>query len=128
MNPFEEFDLDPLAGPEAITDRLRELAADTADPTARARIREAWQELTLHPLRRLQAALAAHPETREPLGRPAPALPAVSPAERLDPARVTLDDLLVLPSVSAALGGADAPDTPPPLDPDPMLSAGGSSR
>ncbi len=69
-NPFERYGLDPLAGPAHITERLRELAEDCEDELERAAIREAWEALTLHPRRRLELALDAHPESRPPLGRP----------------------------------------------------------
>ena len=114
-NPFEVFELDPRLGPEAITERFRELA-DDATPEARARIREAWQELTLHPMRRLRAALGAHPETRVPIGVP-PAMPRLREAAQA----VTLAELLILPSVEAVLGEGD-PELPPvPLGGDPIL-------
>jgi hypothetical protein len=115
-NPFEAFDLDPLAGPEAITDRLRELAEE-ASTEERARIREAWQALTLHPLRRLQAALGAHPETRALLGAP-PAPPRWEAAL----GEVTLLDLLILPSVEAALGPGDVETSDVPLELDPICA------
>lgn len=73
-NPFERYELDPREGIGAITQRLKELAEDAKDDAERDRIREAWEELTLHPARRLRAALFAHPETRPPLGNP-PSLP-----------------------------------------------------
>ena len=69
-NPFERYDLDPREGIVAITQRLKELAEDAKDDAERERIREAWEELTLHPARRLRAALFAHPETRGALGAP----------------------------------------------------------
>lgn len=69
-NPFERYDLDPREGIAAITQRLKELAEDARDEAERERIRAAWEELTLHPVRRLRAALFAHPETRPPLGSP----------------------------------------------------------
>jgi hypothetical protein len=69
-NPFERYDLDPTEGISAITQRLKELAEDAKDDAERERIRKAWEELTLHPARRLRAALFAHPETRAPLGSP----------------------------------------------------------
>jgi hypothetical protein len=120
-NPFERYDLDPRDGISAITRRLKELAEDAKDEAERDRIRAAWEELTLHPARRLRAALFAHPETRPPLGSP-PQLPRVrSAAISLD-----LRDLAARPSVLAALPRArrvEAPDgsRAPPLDADPLL-------
>ena len=110
MNPFDRFDLDPREGIAGITRRLKELAEDANDAASRERIREAWEELTLHPARRLRAALFALPETRSPLGSPPPlwrrrAVPAV------------LD-------LAGALGDAApeiAIDAAPALDEDPLL-------
>lgn len=101
-NPFERYDLDPRDGIQAITARLRELAEDTEDPAERERIRAAWEELTVHPARRLRAALFAFPETRPSLGRPPPPL-RVRRAEIAPP---TLFELAARPSVRAALGDA----------------------
>lgn len=95
---FERFDIDPRPGPRAITERLRELAEE-ASPSERDAIRAAWEELTLHPARRLRAAFAAHPESRPPLGAPPP-LPK-EPAAASVP--VTLSELAVRPSVERAL-------------------------
>ena len=123
-NPFERYDLDPREGIVAITQRLKELAEDAKSDTERDQIRAAWEELTLHPARRLRAALDAHPETRAPLGSP-PSLPRL----RLSPTELELRDLAARPSALAALprtttaraaqatapGDVDAP----PLDDDP---------
>jgi hypothetical protein len=122
-NPFERYGLDPRDGIVAITQRLKELAEDTTDPAERERIRAAWEELTLHPARRLRAALEAHPETRAPLGSP-PQLPRL----RADAQHVTeleLRDLAARPSAVAALPGsvtAAVPEAPaPPLEDDPLF-------
>lgn len=100
---FERFDIDPRQGPRAITERLRELAEE-ASPSERDAIRAAWEELTLHPARRLRAAFAAHPESRPPLGAPPP-LPK-EPAAASGP--VTLSELAVRPSVERALATSGA--------------------
>lgn len=97
-NPFERYDLDPRDGVVAITQRLKELAEDAKDEEERNRIRAAWEELTLHPARRLRAALDAHPETRKPLGAP-PSLPRL----RVSPLELELRDLAARPSALAAL-------------------------
>lgn len=99
-NPFERYGLDPREGIQAITMRLKELAEETEDPAERERIRAAWEELTVHPARRLRAALFAHPETRPPLGAPPPKVRA----RREPPAAPTLSELGARPSVRAALG------------------------
>jgi hypothetical protein len=126
-NPFERYDLDPHAGIVAITQRLKELAEDAKDEAERERLRAAWEELTLHPARRLRAALFAHPETRRPLGSP-PALPRM----RATSVELGLRDLAARPSVLAALGAGipvapGAPKAPgdepaaPPFADDPLV-------
>jgi hypothetical protein len=115
-NPYERYDLDPAAGPKAITARLRELAEETEDDLERARIRDAWEALTMHPMRRLDLALQAHPETRAAVGRPPRPL-RWGPA---DP--VTLDELVPLPSLAAIVGTEDVALGDLPLDADPILN------
>jgi hypothetical protein len=118
-NPFERYDLDPRDGIVAITQRLKELAEDAKDDAERDRIRAAWEELTLHPARRLRAALNAHPETRAPLGAPPPL-----PRLRISPTELSLRDLAARPSAVVALPSSlsrDVTDPPPPLDEDPFL-------
>jgi hypothetical protein len=117
-NPFERYGLDPREGIVAITQRLKELAEDATDDLERERIRAAWEELTLHPARRLRAALNAHPETRAPLGSP-PSLPRI----RISPTELELRDLAARPSAVAALprslADGEADEMSPPLDEDP---------
>lgn len=118
-NPFERYDLDPRDGVAAITARLKELAEDAKDEAERERLRAAWEELTLHPARRVRAALFAHPETRPPLGAPPPLARL-----RAEPTELALRDLAARPSAVAALGPADAgaaEGEPPSLDDDPLL-------
>jgi len=123
-NPFEKYGLDPREGVVAITQRLKELAEDATTDAERDRIRTAWEELTLHPARRLRAALHAHPETRAPLGL-APSLPRV----RASSTELELRDLAARPSALAALPLVLAPAElrdsaavdAPPLDDDPHL-------
>lgn len=113
-NPFERYGLDPFDGPAAITERMRELAEDAESEEERAAIREAWEALTLHPRRRLELALEAHPDSRPPLGR--------SPRPRRRGRSVDalgLADLTALPSVAGALGERPLPDVS--LDEDPVL-------
>jgi hypothetical protein len=143
-NPFERYGIDPMQGPAAITERMRELAEDASEDE-RAEIRAAWEELTLHPLRRLHAAFGAHPETRPPLGAPPPGGlgaklglpsgapivfgPMPEPAAAVDPP-LTLGDLAVLPSVAAALGGERRPPPRPAvsLEDDPILTKASDAR
>ena len=118
-NPFKRYDLDPRDGVAAITARLKVLADEATDEAERERLRAAWEELTLHPARRLRAALFAHPETRPPLGAPPPLARL-----RAAPTELALRDLAARPSALAALGPGDAEpgeDEPPSLDDDPLL-------
>jgi hypothetical protein len=122
-NPFERYDLDPREGIAAITQRLKELAEEAADEGERERLREAWEELTLHPARRLRAALFAHPETRADIGT-APQLPRRR--GRPDDAAslpFVLRDLAARPSLLVALGRAASAeeDEVPSLEDDPLL-------
>ena len=126
-NPFERYGLDPRDGIVVITQRLKELAEDATDPAERERIRAAWEELTLHPARRLRAALEAHPETRAPLGAP-PHLPrtrAATPLGTDSGTRLELRDLAARPSAVAALSASVtslAPEAAAPrLDDDPLF-------
>ncbi len=125
-NPFEKYGLDPREGVVVITQRLKELAEDATTEAERDRIRAAWEELTLHPARRLRAALHAHPETRAPLGLPPSLL-----RHRVSATELELRDLAARPSALAALPlviapaelrahGAGEVDAPP-LDDDPHL-------
>lgn len=124
-NPFERYGLDPREGVSAITKRLKELAEDASTDAERDAIRKAWEELTLHPARRLRAALRAHPETRPELGSP-PMLPRV----RVTMTELTLRDLAARPSAVAVLPDSLVPQTlrtpaaandAPPLEQDPLL-------
>jgi hypothetical protein len=118
-NPYERYDIDPRDGPQAITTRMRELA-DEAEGDARDRLRAEWERLTMHPERRLAAALDAFPDTR----RPRATAPAVRELRELgELAPLTLADLLAPPSVAEALDHPQdgAIDALPPLDHDPLL-------
>lgn len=118
-NPFEQYALDPREGIVAITQRLKELAEDATDDAEREKIRQAWEELTLHPTRRLRAALFAHPETRPPLGNP-PSLPRRKAGAALD---LALHDIAPRTTAEIALGGFDdGGDVVPSLDDDPISS------
>ena len=98
----------------------------------RAAIRAAWEELTLHPLRRLRAGVGASP--RHPaLDRTGPehALPKLRKALTEEP--VGLADLAPRPSVAFALasflarGAERAPRAVLSLDEDPVLAAAAAS-
>jgi hypothetical protein len=119
-NPFERFDIDPMHGPAAITERMRELAEE-ADETEREALREVWEDLTMHPRRRLLLALRAFPETRAEAGAPPPA--PRFPALEADRA-LTLRELVVTPPVAAVLSGEEEriPGALPPIESDPFLA------
>jgi len=120
-NPFERYDIDPREGVRAITERLRELAEDAKDDDERRSIRAAWEELTMHPARRLKAALFAHPETRAPLGA---APPRAARPRAIDPGDLSWRELVVLPPVEGALTPrASAPRPRNPLDDDPIFGS-----
>ncbi|MCA9624073.1 MAG: hypothetical protein KC731_33850 [Myxococcales bacterium] len=119
-NPFERYGIDPAAGPEAITERLRERMEDAeaaGDDEQVAELREAWEALTLSPQRRLRHAIEAFP-ARPPLP-PVPPRPLPSQADRA----LTLEDLLWLPSIAGALAAEPVtlPPALPALDDDPIL-------
>lgn len=121
-NPFEKFDIDPRSSTAQITARFRELVQDARTEDAKAVLRAAWEELTLHPRDRLLAAMATFPETREeiPLGVDA-LLPNAVPLATHD---LDLTDLLAPPTVLSALGAASTPaDAPETLMNDAVLSA-----
>jgi hypothetical protein len=117
-NPYERYDIDPRDGPDAITTRMRALAGE-AEGDERDRLRAEWERLTLHPERRLAAALDAFADTRRPRAQP-PDARGIGEAV-LPP--LTLDDLLAPPSVAEALDphDHDTIDVLPPLDHDPLL-------
>lgn len=125
-NPFERFDLDPKEGSRGITERLRELAEEAGE-AERAAIREAWEELTLHPLRRLRAALTAFPVHTEATLSTAAAAPL---GARRPPRRepLTLPELAPRPLVAFPLASAlvVSPNAPTSkvetLDDDPVLA------
>lgn len=118
MNPFERYDIDPMQGTAAITERFRELAEE-ADDAERDALRAVWEELTMHPRRRLAVALEAFPETRAPLS---PRPPAAPPRDET-PLELELRDLVVVPRVARALG--ENTEAPPallaPLELDPFI-------
>ncbi len=119
-NPFERFEIDPRSGPAQITARFRELMEDARTEEAKAVLREAWEELTLHPRDRLRAALCTFPETREeiPLGVDSE-LPKAVPLALSD---LDLTDLLAPPTVLSALGSVRAPAEVETLMNDPLLA------
>lgn len=128
-NPFERFDLDPKEGAAGITERLRELAEEAGEEE-RAAIRQAWEELTLHPLRRLRAALFAfppHPEAWQTTPRHAPSSLSRNPSRE----PLTFAEVSPRPSVKEALARAlvvppneraQASSNHQTLDEDPVLA------
>jgi hypothetical protein len=94
---FEELGLDPLASPEAITERLRE-RIELASEAERGRLREAWEELTLHPRRRVAQSVACFVELD-----PAPAPPPGRVAAPLSTLCFLPLDAVALPRLEAML-------------------------
>jgi 8-oxo-dGTP pyrophosphatase MutT (NUDIX family) len=126
-NPFERFGIDPKEGPRAITERLRELAQD-ANEEDRAAIREAWEELTLHPLRRLRAAVGAHPRHPD-AARTSPDYAPLRGRKTSTQEPLTFADFAPRPSITHALAAflsnaekRTRRSTPQPLDDDPVLA------
>lgn len=123
-NLFDRWDLDPSSGPQAITEQLRERLEEADAPTS-IELRRAWEELTMHPKRRIAEALGTFPETRPPVGRPPRALAGAARLDLGEEAR------LVHAPVAAALRGPAgvAPlrvaSALPPLEHDPILRARG---
>ena len=61
-NPFDRFEIDPLAGREVDLALPRSLDRNGARSRARRAPASLREELTLHPAKCLRAALLAHPE------------------------------------------------------------------
>lgn len=123
-NPYLQYDLDPSADKEAITERFRELMEDATDENTRRSLRAAWEALTLHPKARVAAALRVHPDRRRKETPPPRANPPRSP--HYSP-RPTLSDLAMRPSVEAALFECERASgrLPLTLDDDPHLAPEG---
>lgn len=111
-NPLDRFGLSPFATVEEITSAMRE-RAEEAPEEERAALRDAWEELTTHPRKRLRAALFTAPPELGPLNAPPSPVrpPALSPElvkaqAPVDPgaplAGVALVDLVPRPLVAAA--------------------------
>lgn len=98
---YARYGLDPLADATTLTERFRALLRDAPGPAEEAALREAWEALTLHPRRRLEAALRSPPESHPASGR-APRTPrrrrAPALAEAL--ASLTEDDLVAWPALT----------------------------
>ena len=117
-NPFERYDIDPMKGAAAITERMRELAEAAPDEPTRKAIRAAWEELTMHPARRLRAALGAHPDSHGAAGAPPPPPPVPRPPSL----ELSLSDLALRPSVVDTIGGDVGEALPDvPVERDPLL-------
>lgn len=111
---FEELGLDPLASPEQITERLRE-QIELAPEAERGALREAWEELTLHPRRRVAQALACFVSLDE-----APRPPSHRPRAPLEAPALEPLDAADLPGLEALLDpGSDGAERSTHLDMDP---------
>jgi hypothetical protein len=115
-NLFDRWDLDPSHGPQSITERLRE-RMEEADPPTAVQLRRAWEELTMHPKRRIAEALSTFPETRPPIGRPP------LPRRTSTPTQPSGEETRITHApVAAAMGAAPHPVSAlPPLEHDPLL-------
>lgn len=116
MSPFDRYDIDPLAGIAAITERLAALIDEATTDEERQALREQWESLTLHPERRFREALGAHPESRPPLPPD-----AVAPLARREVRPLRPVDLAPWPRVVDALAGDPAFDWLGPIAEDPHL-------
>ncbi len=111
---YEELGLDPLASPEQITERLRE-RIELATEAERAALREAWEELTLHPRRRVAQAVACFVSLDEAPRPPAPRARAPLEAPAAEPL-----DTVDLPELEALLDStSDGASRSTHLDMDP---------
>jgi len=102
-NAFDVFDLDPSSSVADLTAMLRE-RTELASTEQRALLRDAWEELTLHPERRLLLALTAFPETRDVLT----AMPAVARTASATDAPLDLLDFIDPLNPEASLSPPDA--------------------
>jgi hypothetical protein len=112
-NALDRFGLSPLASVEEITAAMREQAED-APEAERAALREAWEELTMHPRARLRAAIFTSPPRPGSIAEGRAPLPPLTaglsrPSATDATSAVPLADLLPRPLVSAAFGGLPIP-------------------
>ncbi len=114
-NPFDRFDLDPLASSQEITERMKELLED-APEAERPAIRDAWELLTRHPRTRARAALHTFSGSARP--RVPRALP---PEAAVTPGSVAPSAASERPSLESLLGDAEAPARGLALHDDPLL-------
>lgn len=117
VNPFERYDLDPTEGVDAITERLRARIEDARSDSEKAEIRQAWEELTLHPARRVRAAFGAHPATPNKPHRKPPAPGLVRPKTQ----PLTVNDLVLRPDIRKTLELTEVDLKEPPLEYDSYL-------
>jgi hypothetical protein len=99
-NPFDRYDIDPFAGPEAITERFRELIED-ADEAAKDELRAVWEKLITHVRTRLRHALLAFPSAQSPAASVAGSV-ATRPSPADEPP-LSLADVVLLPSIVSLL-------------------------
>lgn len=104
-NPFERYGLNPLASVAELTERLRELAED-ADEAGKQALREAWDELSRHPDRRLEHALTTFVD---------PDPPAVVAPPRAPPQSIVEPPLCEAPLSTAFDAMFPTPPTEPSL-------------
>ncbi|MFO0551053.1 MAG: hypothetical protein U0271_21870 [Polyangiaceae bacterium] len=120
MNPFERYDLDPRASVELLTARFRELAEDANEADLPV-LRDAWEELTVHPETRVALALETFVEPTGTDHEPVPP-PIARPSRDLD-----APDAITRQFAFSLVSAADLPPRPsvdssaPSLTLDPIL-------
>lgn len=89
-NPFDEHDLDPLASPDEITERMRELVEDATSPASKQALQDAWQDLTMNPRKRVRLALSTFVDMDPPAISPPPRARASAHAPSVGPSPAEL--------------------------------------
>ena len=116
-NPFDALGLPTDADPQDLTMRLRERIEDAKTEQERTALRSAWEELTLHPERRVELAIRAFPT-----GKEGPRMFRVPQARPKDIAPVTLSELVDETPLSFLVPCAPLGEDDPAIDQDPLLA------
>lgn len=122
-NPFDDLGLDPLASPDELTERMRELVEDATTAAQKQALQDAWQDLTMNPRKRVRLALSTFVDSEPflPSPPPRPRPPAAASPEPQTPAElcVPITDLHAL-LVRERLSSHE-PTSYVPLASDPLL-------
>ena len=116
-NPFDALGLPTDADPQDLTLRLRERIEDAKSEQERTRLRTAWEELTLHPERRVELAIRAFPT-----GKDGPRTFRLPEARSKDVAPVTLSELVDETPLSFLVPCAPVGEDDAAIDQDPLLA------